>query len=102
MKHVFLWVFLATQAATTADVAYTSRNLNRGGVEYNAAARPLTSLPRPAYIMAAEGASAGVSLLGWKMKHSKRAWVRRVWWVPQGLTIAGNTVGAAYTARHIR
>jgi hypothetical protein len=100
MKHIFLWVFLVTQGTATVDIITTTQHLNQAGLEHDPLAKPFTNLPRPAYIAAGEVGAAGVSFIGWKMKHSKHKWVRKIWWVPQAATISGNSYGSIYSARH--
>jgi hypothetical protein len=59
--------------------------------EYDPFAKPFIHLPSPAYYAAGFAVATGVNFLGWKMSRSKR-W-RRVWFIPQSLSIGGNCWG---------
>ncbi|HUL35414.1 MAG TPA: hypothetical protein VL128_16125 [Candidatus Eisenbacteria bacterium] len=59
--------------------------------ESNPLARPLLKLPAPAYYACGIALATGINYVGLRMSHSKR--FRRVWWLPQALSVAGNTHG---------
>jgi hypothetical protein len=59
--------------------------------ESNPFARPLLKLPAPAYYACGVALATGVNWVGLRMSRSKR--FRRVWWLPQTLSVAGNTHG---------
>jgi hypothetical protein len=60
--------------------------------------RPFLRLPAPAYYASAALFATGINFLGWKMERSER-W-RKIWWVPQVATMAGNLAGYGYTRAH--
>lgn len=53
--------------------------------------RPLLKLPAPAYYATGFVLATGINYLSWRMSRSKR--FHRIWFLPQVLTIAGNTYG---------
>lgn len=59
--------------------------------ESNPLVRPLLKLPAPAYYACGAAFATGVNLVALRMSRSKR--FRRVWWLPQALSVAGNTHG---------
>ena len=59
--------------------------------ESNPLARPLLKLPAPAYYACGVALATGVNWVGLRMSRSQR--FRRVWWLPQALSVAGNTHG---------
>jgi hypothetical protein len=59
--------------------------------ESNPLARPLLKLPAPAYYACGIALATGVNWVGLRMSRSKR--FRRVWWLPQALSMVGNTHG---------
>jgi hypothetical protein len=59
--------------------------------ESNPLARPLLKLPAPAYYACGIAFATGVNWIGLRMSRSNR--FRKVWWLPQALSVAGNTHG---------
>jgi len=62
--------------------------------------RPLLKLPAPAYYATGLALATGINYLGWKMAHSRR--FRKIWFIPQAFTIAGNTWGRATSTDSLR
>jgi hypothetical protein len=60
--------------------------------------RPFLRLPAPAYYASAALFATGVNFLGWKMARFGR-W-HKIWWLPQGASMAGNLAGYGYTREH--
>jgi hypothetical protein len=60
-------------------------------VDSDPVARPIVDLPNPAYLAVSVAMATGLNWLSWKMKHSRR--FRRVWWLPQVITIQNNIWG---------
>jgi hypothetical protein len=54
-------------------------------------ARPLLKLPAPAYYACGVALATGVNWVSLRMSRSKR--FRKVWWLPQAISVAGNTLG---------
>jgi hypothetical protein len=54
-------------------------------------ARPLLKLPAPAYYVCGVALATGVNWASLRMSQSQR--FRKVWWLPQALSVAGNTHG---------
>jgi hypothetical protein len=54
-------------------------------------ARPLLHLPAPAYYACGAALATGVNWAALRMSRSKR--FRRVWWIPQAVSVAGNMHG---------
>lgn len=54
-------------------------------------ARPFLKLPAAAYYACGVALATGVNWLGLRMSRSKR--FRKVWWLPQALSVAGNAHG---------
>jgi len=102
-----LWVAssLAVYAAAALDMHATEEAVQRVNAlhkrypffpedysfESNPLARPLLKLPAPAYYACGVALTTGVNWVGLRMSRSKR--FRRVWWLPQTLSVAGNTHG---------
>jgi hypothetical protein len=66
-----------------------------GGYEHDPLTRPFMKLPAPAYYAGGIALATGVNWMASKMEHSRR-W-RRIWWLPQACSIAGNLWGYATT-----
>lgn len=64
-------------------------------IEHDPLAQPFTRLPTPAYYASGVAMVTGVNWAAWKMLHSRR-W-RKVWWLPQTATAAGNLWGYGST-----
>jgi hypothetical protein len=102
-----LWVAssLAVYAAAALDMRATEETVQRinrlhkqypvfpedYSFESNPFARPLLKLPAPAYYACGVALATGVNWVGLRMSRSKR--FRRAWWLPQTLSVAGNTHG---------
>ena len=56
-------------------------------------ARPIVNLPTPAYFATGIAIATGVNFLGWKMARSQR--FHKIWFVPQSISIAGNSWGGS-------
>jgi hypothetical protein len=59
--------------------------------ENNPLARPLLKLPAPAYYACGAAFTTSINWLSFRMSRSQR--FRKVWWVPQALSVAGNAWG---------
>jgi len=59
--------------------------------EANPLARPFLKLPAPAYYAGGAALVTGINWISFRMSRSRR--FRRVWWLPQALSITGNTYG---------
>jgi hypothetical protein len=102
-----LWVAssLAVYTAAALDMRATEETVQRinrlhkqypgfpedYSFESNPFARPLLKLPAPAYYACGVALATGVNWVGLRMSRSKR--FRRAWWLPQTLSVAGNTHG---------
>ena len=62
-----------------------------GYFEGDPLARPFTRLPAPAYYASGFALATGVNWLSWRMGRSPR--LHRIWWLPQTLSIGGNSYG---------
>lgn len=67
--------------------------------EYDPLAKPFVNLPAPAYYAIGATITTGVNWLSWKMAHSER-W-HRVWWLPQAISVFGNSFGYGYTVKEL-
>lgn len=56
-------------------------------------ARPIVNLPAPAYFATGVAIATGVNWLGWRMGRSRR--FHRVWFIPQLISIGGNSWGGS-------
>lgn len=70
-------------------------------IEYNPLARPFVNQRATQYAVWTATAG-GASWLGWKMKHSRKAWVRKIWWLPQVALIGANTWGITQNVVSLR
>jgi hypothetical protein len=102
-----LWIAssLAVYAAAALDMRATEeavQRVNRVHKQYswfpdnysfesNPFARPFLKLPAPAYYACGAALATGVNWAALRMSRSKR--FRKVWWVPQALSVTGNTHG---------
>jgi len=102
-----LWIALSlavyTAAAldmhTTQDTANRVRRVHQQypffqlnySFESNPIARPFLKLPPPAYYACGIAFATGINWVGFRMSRSKR--FRKVWWLPQALSVAGNLQG---------
>lgn len=62
-----------------------------GYPEADPIAKPFVKLPRPAYYSSGFAFATGVNWLGYKMSRSRK-W-RKVWWLPQSISISANGNG---------
>ena len=106
----------ADVAAKTLDVRQTERNYRWGQAhpcdltpvgqpcgfsENDLTARPL--VPHPGTFYGVEYLRAfGAAWLGDRMRHSHSRVIRRLWWMPQTLSLAGNAEGFIYSSRDRR
>jgi hypothetical protein len=94
-------VFVLMTAQTTAvfaDGITTKQSVSRGNVEIDPVTRVLIGR-RPTWgRMAPLGAVQVVAetWLAQRMKTSRHAWIRRLWWMPQTIGIVGNTWGTQH------
>ena len=99
-KRLWLAMSIATYTVASLDMHATAAALDKNKKlpgfylrypEGDPLARPFTELPRPAYYACGFAVATGVNWLGYKMSKSRR-W-RRVWWLPQAVSISGNSYG---------
>jgi len=84
---------------TTQDTARRVQQVHRQypafpldySFEANPTARPFLKLPAPAYYACGAAFVTGINWLSLRMSRSRR--FRRVWWLPQALSMAGNSYG---------
>ena len=69
-----------------------------GGYEHDPLTRPFVKLKAPAYYAGGIALATGVNWMAAKMERSRR-W-RRIWWLPQACSMAGNLWG--YTSTKAR
>jgi len=60
--------------------------------------KPFARVPTPVFIAGGEALATGANWLGWEMRRSRR-W-RKVWWLPQACSVAGNLYGYEVTRSH--
>lgn len=68
-------------------------------VDADPLARPFVNLPNPVYVMTGFAMATGLNWLSWKMKHSRK--FRRVWWLPQVVTMQNNVLGGWNSAADV-
>jgi hypothetical protein len=93
----------AAQAATLlADGDITRRNIKQGGMEVDPLARVFIGAHPTWLRMIPLGAAqtAAEMWLAEKMKSSRHASIRRLWWLPQAAGIAGSVQGFIYSYIH--
>lgn len=91
-KRLFLILSGAVYAASFADMHQTVKQRKYDWwYESDPLARPFVRLPAPAYYATGLAMATGINWLSWKMGHSRR-W-HRLAYVPQLLSIGGNTYG---------
>jgi hypothetical protein len=86
----------------TMDYRLTEHDFKMGGFqEHNAMLRPMLGHPMA---MAAYGTAyaMGAAFLGHEMHKSRYSVIRKLWWLPQTVSIEQNTFGYAYTRTHYR
>ena len=82
---------------TRSEMNFCKRQPGYVCYENNPLARPLVGLPTPAYYATGLALTTGVNWLSWKM--SRREKFRRVWFLPQILSMAANGWGYASSAK---
>ena len=89
--------FLSTGAlfgSTFANVELTHRCLENGACSLV----PRAIVQRRYLYGISLPADAGITILGYYLKRSKRSW----WFVPAAIVTAGNTIYAIHAAQHMR
>ena len=90
----------ADLAAKTLDYRQTQRDFMLGGFhEQNPVLRPMLGHPAAMYAYGAAYA-IGAAWVGHKMRTSHFGLVRKLWWLPQTVSIEQNVYGYAYTKAH--
>jgi hypothetical protein len=77
--------------ANAVELKRTYPALYWGNPEGNPIARPFVELPKPAYYACGLALATGVNWLGYKMSRTRK-W-RKIWWLPQSISISANTWG---------
>jgi hypothetical protein len=93
-KTIFMAMAASVYVAAWIDMRGTyPRSKQKGFQEVDPLARPFLKLPAPAYYATGFALATGINYLGWRMSRSRK--FRRIWFIPQALTIAGNVYGRA-------
>lgn len=94
-KKPWIALSLGVYAAAAWDMHSTHMKNYQGCLvsycESDPLARPFLRLPAPAYYISGFALTTGVNWLSWRMGRSPR--LHRIWWLPQALSIGGNTWG---------
>jgi len=99
-KKLWLSLSAATYTAAALDMHATANAVQLkkkypalywGNPEADPLARPFVNLPRPAYYASGFALATGINWLGYKMSRSRK-W-RKVWWLPQSISISANSYG---------
>jgi hypothetical protein len=86
----------------TMDYRQTQHDFTLGGFhETNPVLRPMLGHPAAIYAYGAAYAF-GAAWVGHKMRTSRFTVVRKLWWLPQTISIEQNLWGYAYTRTHYR
>lgn len=103
LKDRPLMMLMATDlTAKTLDYTQTQRDFTQGGFyEQNPVLRPMLGHPAAMYAYGAAYAF-GAAWVGHKMRTSHLTAVRKLWWLPQTVSIGQNAWGYAYTRAHYR
>ena len=89
-------------AMKTMDYRQTERDFKLGGFqEHNAMLRPMLGHPTAMTAYAA-AYTLGAAFAAHKMRTSRFGLVRKLWWLPQTISIEQNVYGYAYTHAHYR
>ncbi|MBZ5628697.1 MAG: hypothetical protein LAO06_07505 [Acidobacteriia bacterium] len=98
-KRVWLALTIAQHSAATFDAWTTRRNVSSGNYhENNPFLRPFAGNNSLYVVM--QITPTVFDLVGQRMRHSNRPWLRRIWWVPQAAQTATHlTLGARNLAK---
>jgi hypothetical protein len=97
-----MMLMAADLTAKTMDYHQTQSDFTMGGFrEQNPVLRPMLGHPAAMYAYGAAYAF-GAAWVGHKMRISHFTVVRKLWWLPQTLSIEQNVWGYAYTRAHYR
>jgi hypothetical protein len=89
-------------AVKTMDYSQTERDFMLGGFqERNPILRPMLGHPAAMYAYRA-AYTMGAAWVGHKMHTSRFGIARKLWWLPQTVSIEQNVYGYAYTRAHYR
>lgn len=96
------WVALAVaqHSAAAFDAWSTRRALERGRCEANPLLRPFAN--SDGLYAAIQTGPVLFDYLGRRMQRSANPFLRRIWWLPQGLSIAGSLSAGSYNLAHTR
>src|SRR5579863_5322657 len=88
--------------AKTMDYRQTHQDFELGGFhEQNLILRPMLGHPAAMYAYGAAYA-VGAAWVGHRMRTSRFGVIRKLWWLPQTVSIEQNVWGYAYTRTHYR
>ncbi|MCI0348221.1 MAG: hypothetical protein L0Z53_02250 [Acidobacteriales bacterium] len=102
--HILTAVAFSSAVADVETTQALRAKLERADlrhVEYNPLARPFVK-HRAVQYAAWSATAGGASWLGWKMKRSRKGWIRRIWWLPQVAVIGANTWGTTQNFINLR
>ncbi len=102
-KERIAWTSLSfsTHAAAAFDARTTRLLLHRyAGRELNPFLLPVAGSDAGLFAATQLGAS-GANYIGWRMLHSQRRWMRKLWWLPQTLSFAGSLFGGFHNLNEI-
>ena len=102
-KERIAWTSLSfgTHAAAAFDARTTRLLLERyGGRELNPFLKPVASSDAGLFAVTQLSAS-GANYVSWRMLHSQRRWLRKLWWLPQTLSFAGSLYGGFHNLGEI-
>jgi hypothetical protein len=86
----------------TMDYRQTEQDFKMGGFqEHDAMLRPMLGHP-VAMAAYATAYAMGAAFLGHEMRTSRYSVIRKLWWLPQTISIEQNTFGYVYTRAHYR
>ncbi|HEY4683339.1 MAG TPA: DUF5658 family protein [Candidatus Acidoferrales bacterium] len=100
-RMVWTSLTFSTQAAAAFDARTTRMLLHGyGGREVNPFLRPVAGSDAGLFA-ALQVSASGANYLGWRMLRSQRRWVRKLWWLPQTVNVAGSLFGGFHNLNEI-
>jgi len=97
-RRLWLGLAVAAHSAATFDAWTTRHAISTGaGRELNPLFKPFAG--NASLYLAIQAGPVLVDYLGRRLMYSRHGWIRRIWWIPQGVSVAASLFCGAHNLR---